>query len=63
VIERSIPIQVAGVRLWKAKGGDIETLQNILGHAGSSATTVDLYGTQAVQDMKESYARIMEDVG
>lgn len=45
-------------RQWKARGGDIETLTNILGHA-SSATTVDLYGTQSVQDMKENYRRIM----
>ena len=39
-------------------GGDIETLSNILGHA-SSATTIDLYGTQSVDDMKESYVRVM----
>jgi integrase/recombinase XerD len=46
-------------RQWKDAGGDIETLTNILGHA-SSATTVDLYGTQSVQDMKESYRRVMD---
>lgn len=46
-------------RQWKQRGGDIETLTNILGHA-SSATTVDLYGTQSVEDMKENYRRVME---
>jgi integrase/recombinase XerD len=45
-------------RQWKDAGGDIETLTNILGHA-SSATTVGLYGTQSVEDMKESYRRVM----
>lgn len=45
-------------RQWKARGGDIETLSNILGHE-SSATTVDLYGTQSVEDMKENYRKVM----
>lgn len=49
-------------RQWKARGGDIETLTNILGHA-SSATTVDLYGTQSVEDMKENYRKVMEGQG
>jgi hypothetical protein len=26
----------------------------------SSATTVDLYGTQSVEDMKSSYRRVMQ---
>ncbi len=47
-------------RLWKQRGGDIESLSHILGHS-SSATTVDLYGTQSIDDVHANYERIMED--
>ena len=43
---------------WKQRGGDIESLSRILGHA-TSATTVDLYGTQDIDDLQSSYERIM----
>lgn len=46
-------------RHWKQRGGDIESLSHILGHA-SSATTVDLYGTQSIDDVHENYDRLME---
>lgn len=46
-------------RHWKQHGGDIESLSHILGHA-SSATTVDLYGTQSIDDVQTNYQRIME---
>lgn len=49
-------------RLWKQKGGDIESLSHILGHA-SSATTVDLYGTQSIDDVQANYQRIMNEGG
>ena len=49
-------------RLWKQRGGDIESLSHILGHA-SSATTVDLYGTQSIDDVQANYQRIMNDQG
>jgi integrase len=45
-------------RHWKQKGGDIESLSHILGHA-SSATTVDLYGTQSIDDVQANYERLM----
>ena len=47
-------------RLWKQRGGDIESLSHILGHS-SSATTVDLYGTQSIDDVHANYERIMEE--
>ncbi|MBI5711437.1 MAG: tyrosine-type recombinase/integrase [Candidatus Eisenbacteria bacterium] len=46
-------------RHWKQRGGDIESLAQILGHA-SSATTVDLYGTLSIDDVQEHYDRLME---
>lgn len=46
-------------RHWKQRGGDIESLAHILGHS-SSATTVDLYGTQSIDDVQANYERIME---
>lgn len=45
-------------RHWKQRGGDIESLAHILGHS-SSATTVDLYGTQSIDDVQANYERIM----
>ena len=46
-------------RHWKQRGGDIESLAQILGHA-SSATTVDLYGTLSIDDVQDNYDRLME---
>jgi integrase len=48
-------------RYWKQRGGDIEALANILGHA-SSSTTIDMYGRQSIDDVQEHYRRIMETV-
>ena len=45
-------------RAWKSRGGSIESLSKILGHS-SSATTVDLYGTESMDDVQENYDRIM----
>jgi len=45
-------------RHWKQRGGDIESLSHILGHA-SSATTVDLYGTQSIDDVQANYEKLM----
>lgn len=48
-------------RVWKAKGGSIESLAKILGHS-STATTVDLYGTESLEDVQQNYDRIMADL-
>jgi integrase len=45
-------------RHWKQRGGDIESLAQILGHA-SSSTTVDLYGTLSIDDVQQNYDRIV----
>jgi integrase len=45
-------------RAWKSKGGSIESLAKILGHS-STATTVDLYGTESIDDVQENYDRVM----
>jgi integrase len=45
-------------RLWKDQGGSIETLSRILGHR-SQKTTLDLYGTQSVHDVRRNYEKIM----
>lgn len=47
-------------RHWKQRGGDIESLAQILGHA-SSATTVDLYGTLSIDDVQASYDKITSE--
>lgn len=44
-------------RHWKQRGGDIESLAQILGHA-SSSTTVDLYGTLSIDDVQANYDKI-----
>ena len=49
-------------RHWKQRGGDIESLAQILGHA-SSATTVDLYGTLSIDDVQANYDRFVGDPG
>jgi integrase len=43
-------------RLWKDRGGDIEALARILGHA-SVKTTWDLYGTQSLEDVRRNYEK------
>ena len=45
-------------RLWKDRGGDIETLSKIMGHR-SVKTTWDLYGTQGLSDVRRNYSQIM----
>ena len=45
-------------RSWKAKGGSIESLAKILGHS-STATTVDLYGTESIDDVQQNYDAIL----
>lgn len=47
-------------RTWKGKGGSIESLSKILGHS-STATTIDLYGTESIDDVQANYERIMEE--
>ncbi len=47
-------------RHWKQRGGDIESLAQILGHA-SSSTTVDLYGTLSMDDVQANYDRLTRD--
>ena len=44
-------------RNWKKAGGSIETLQKILGHK-SIKTTMDLYGTESLNETKENYQLI-----
>lgn len=48
-------------REWKKKGGSIETLSKILGHT-SIKTTLDEYGTEDLEDVKENYKKIMEEI-
>ena len=48
-------------RAWKSKGGSIESLAKILGHS-STATTVDLYGTESLDDVQRNYERVMQDL-
>lgn len=45
-------------RNWKSRGGSIETLARIMGHA-SVKTTWDLYGKESIEDVKRSYRSIM----
>lgn len=46
-------------RHWKQRGGDIESLSHILGHA-SSSTTVDLYGTLSLDDVQANYDHLVD---
>ena len=48
-------------RRWKAQGGSIESFAKILGHS-STATTVDLYGTESIEDVQANYDRVMLEV-
>ena len=48
-------------RIWKAKGGSIESLSKILGHS-SVATTLDLYGTESIEDVQENYERLIDEM-
>jgi len=45
-------------RLWKKKGGSIETLSKIMGHS-SIRTTWDLYGNESLGDIRRNYAQVM----
>jgi integrase len=45
-------------RHWKQRGGDIESLAQILGHA-SSSTTAGLYGTLSIDDVQANYHRLI----
>ncbi len=45
-------------REWKRQGGSIETLSKILGHT-SVKTTLDEYGTEDLETVRENYARIL----
>jgi integrase/recombinase XerD len=47
-------------RNWKRAGGSMESLQKILGHA-SLRTTMDVYGTEGLQDTESNY-RTIEDL-
>lgn len=46
-------------REWKKRGGSIETLSKILGHT-SIKTTLDEYGTEGLEDIRENYARVLQ---
>ncbi len=46
-------------RNWKDAGGSLESLQKILGHA-SMKTTLDLYGTQSINDTERIYRGMSE---
>jgi integrase len=46
-------------RVWKARGGSIESLSKILGHE-SVRTTWDEYGSESLEDVRRNYAKIME---
>jgi integrase/recombinase XerD len=48
-------------RLWRERGGDIESLAHILGHT-SSVRTVLLYGTQTSEEIQAHYERIMKEI-
>ncbi|OGC95056.1 MAG: hypothetical protein A2W25_04625 [candidate division Zixibacteria bacterium RBG_16_53_22] len=46
-------------RFWKDRGGSIEALSKIMGHA-STKTTWDLYGTMSLNDVQREYRRIFK---
>ena len=48
-------------RLWKKKGGSIETLSKIMGHS-SVRTTWDLYGKESLEDIRRNYQRMMRNM-
>lgn len=48
-------------REWKKRGGSIETLSKILGHT-SIKTTLDEYGTEDLETIKENYAKVTQDL-
>ena len=48
-------------REWKKKGGSIETLAKILGHA-SVKTTLDEYGTEDLEAMQANYERMVGEM-
>lgn len=48
-------------RTWKDRGGSIESLAKILGHS-SVATTMDLYGTESIDDVQENYEKVAAEL-
>ena len=48
-------------REWKKRGGSIETLSKILGHT-SVKTTLDEYGTEDLDTVRENYSRVLQDM-
>jgi len=48
-------------REWKKRGGSIESLSKILGHT-SVKTTLDVYGTETLQDVQENYKQLVKDL-
>lgn len=48
-------------REWKKRGGSIESLSKILGHT-SIKTTLDEYGTEDLEDVRENYAKILQNM-
>jgi integrase/recombinase XerD len=48
-------------REWKKRGGSIETLSKILGHT-SVKTTLDEYGTEDLETVRENYSKILQDM-
>lgn len=48
-------------RNWKRSAGSLESLQKILGHA-SFSTTMDLYGTESLDETNGNYAKTIESM-
>lgn len=48
-------------REWKKRGGSIESLSKILGHT-SIKTTLDEYGTEDLETVRENYSRILQEM-
>jgi integrase/recombinase XerD len=48
-------------REWKRQGGSTESLAKILGHT-SVKTTLDEYGTEALEEVQSNYERIMAQI-
>jgi integrase/recombinase XerD len=48
-------------REWKRRGGSIESLSKILGHT-SIKTTLDEYGTEDLETVRENYSRVLQEM-
>jgi integrase/recombinase XerD len=48
-------------RNWKVAGGSLESLQKILGHS-SLKTTLDVYGTESVEDTESNYRSVIQSI-